>query len=296
MPGIEKDRLEILLKLSAAWTGIESLWNEVKEAIYDLTPGHTCLGYAPNGCTTYFSRNCTSVDNGKVQNWLKKRKLECYNTRCLKTEIDGVVEYEIRLAGAETGLVEEEVVDGCTFKLVKGDYEPLMASVAGYLKQAASYAANDTQAKMLEAYARSFAQSSLEEHKEGSRWWIRDKSPAVETYIGFIETYRDPAGIRGEFEGFVAVVNRAMSAKFSYLVESAQELLNLLPWCKGLEKDSFLRPDFTSLDVLAFAGSGIPAGINIPNCMLHFVSYLLFLIFYLLKHFICLMFSFVCRR
>lgn len=266
MPGIEKDRLEILLKLSAAWPKIETLWNEVKEAVYDLTPGHTCLGYAPGGCTTYLSRNCSATDNEKVQNWLKKRKLECYNTRCLKTELDGKIEYEIRLAGAERGLVEEEVVDGCTFRLTKGDYELLMASVAGYLKEAAAYAANETQAKMLEAYVRSFTRCELQEHKEGSRLWIRDKSPVVETYIGFIETYRDPAGIRGEFEGFVAVVNRAMSAKFSYLVESAQELLNLLPWCKGFEKDSFLRPDFTSLDVLTFAGSGIPAGINIPNC------------------------------
>jgi dipeptidyl-peptidase-3 len=96
----------------------------------------------------------------------------------------------------------------------------------------------------------------------------------VETYIGFIETYRDPAGMRGEFEGFVAVVNKKMSEKFQILVDKAEELLARLPWPPAFEKDQFLRYRLViGTGLCCGSGFGIPvlfftsglSGIRIRN-------------------------------
>uniref|UniRef100_A0A8C2Q6B2 Dipeptidyl peptidase 3 n=1 Tax=Cyprinus carpio TaxID=7962 RepID=A0A8C2Q6B2_CYPCA len=246
---------------------METLWGCCCEPLYSLEDKQKQLGLGEKGISAYFSGNCCLEDAEFAQKFLDSKvyftfqSLDCFLIAC------------ISLPSADNCAVEgkSEVCCGkhefedSVFSVKRGDYAFLMEKVCQNLEKAKDYAANENQKRMLEEYIRSFTCGSVEAHKEGSRYWIKDKGPIVESYIGFIESYRDPFGSRGEFEGFVAVVNKAMSARFAQLVSSAEVLLPELPWPPAFEKDIFLKPDFTSLDVLTFAGSGIPAGINIPN-------------------------------
>lgn len=274
IPRNDQKSFETIIKSSAAYkqnnTKMMKLWDQVKDVIYTLDNKHKTLGLGEKGVTTYFSSNCNEDDAKKVKDFMQSKKMESVNTRVFKSVENNTVVYEIRLASIETTdeplvTLPEESYKGATFKMTRGDYSPLLKDVVKYLEQAISYAANENEKKMLQKYISHFTSGSLDDHKDGSRYWIKDKGPIVETYIGFIETYRDPVGERAEYEGFVAVVDKVMSEKFATLVKNAQTFLQLLPWGKSFEKDVFLKPDFTSLDVLAFAGSGIPSGINIPN-------------------------------
>jgi len=269
VPNLEVDRLEFMIKSSKAYRHtpeeVEKLWQMVKGPMYSLTDKEKQLGLGEKGITKYFTPNCETSDSELVNRFMKTKNLEGYINRVIKTKEGEKVVYEIRHAAVEEKELCREEFEGCLFKVTVGDYNDLLEKVSDNLELAAKHAANSNEKNMLLQYVKSFREGSLDRHKDGSRFWIKNKGPIVETYIGFIETYRDPAGMRGEFEGFVSMVNKEMSAKFQVLVDKAEEMLPALPWPKEFEKDTFLRPDFTSLDVLTFAGSGVPAGINIPN-------------------------------
>jgi dipeptidyl-peptidase-3 len=118
---------------------------------------------------------------------------------------------------------------------------------------------------MLTQYIDHFTTGEIRFHKDGSRYWIKDKGPVIESYIGWVEHYVDPEKQRAVWEGWVAAVDKKRSERLKKLVARAETILSKMPWAKELEKDQFHPPDFTSLDVLAFASDRLPKGINIPN-------------------------------
>jgi dipeptidyl-peptidase-3 len=209
----------VFASLASTSPEAETHYKATNGAIFSADkPGLLHLGFTDEGhLTTYYpdSPEITKDEVDAVSKWMAFKGLLPENTRLRKTK-DGV--FELLIASATTSVPEkggdigkdfEYVIsdgplEGKTVKLVYGDYAKEMDAIATYIRKAAENAENTTQEKMHLAYGDSFDGGSLLSFKDSQRYWIRDQGPMVECNIGFIETYRDPAGVRGEWEGFAA--------------------------------------------------------------------------------------------
>lgn len=249
---------------------ITSTYMKIRDAIYDTSTN--LLGWPEKGqLSNYYpdSPDITQDEAELVNAALANKGIMPENTRVKKTSGK---EFVVFVASSETenkttNYPKEKISldNGGSLTIAFGDHHVEFEQIVENMKKAAKKAANDTQRKMINHYVESFQTGNMIAHKSSQIEWVKDLRPLVESNIGFIETYRDPSGVRGEWEGLVAMVNQDRTAKFSTLVENATKLIPYLPWDKIYEKDTFTPPDFTSLEVLTFAGSGVPAGINIPN-------------------------------
>ena len=158
--------------------------------------------------------------------------------------------------------------------LVNGDHADELSAVCKSLERASAYAANATQKQFIDQYRESFQTGDLEQYKDSQRTWVKDTGPVVENIFGFVEPYRDPFGIRAEFEGIVAIADPEETKVLLQLVTKSPDLIRFLPWAEGhsenngkgpFEKSLFEPPDFSSIHILAYCSSIIFAGINLPN-------------------------------
>ena len=160
---------------------------------------------------------------------------------------------------------DQDYKEGIKYDIIYGEFAPYLEEMNYYLKHCLKYCANETQEAMVKDLIDHYYTGDIETHKNSQRHWVKDLSPVVESNMGWIETYVDPSGMRAYFEGWVAVVDKEKSEKFKALVTNSEKIIPMLPWPKEMEKEEFLAPDFTTLEVIAFATNGCPLGINVPN-------------------------------
>lgn len=245
---------------------VDELWNDISGIIYATQPPYNHIGFInEKRLSALYSANTTREDAALIDAFLQSINVQSWHSRVHKVSDN---EFHILFASGKVGKANESkthTLQGKTFKILYGDHAEILDKVADFLEHGKDHAANEIQKKMMAEYVDHFRTGSFEKHLNSQRLWVQDKGPIVETNIGFIETYVDPFGTRAEFEGFVAAVDKEQSKKYQRLVDSAEELLKFLPWGANFEKDTFLRPDFTSLEIITFSGAGTPRGINIPN-------------------------------
>ncbi|KAF8228175.1 aflatoxin-detoxifizyme [Tricholoma matsutake] len=270
IPRVSADKFEAVVTHSANASKASLLWKDLREHIYASAPEESLfIGKRSEGhVSNYYMGEVISDDEvAAVQAASEKLGLDVLNTRVVKnTKSD----FTLLVASVQSYSqtihdIDHQPTGTAKLKVQYGDYSKELSAVVDALQEARKYAASDNQVAMIDGYIKSFSNGSIQDHKEASKFWVKDVGPVVESYIGFVETYVDPYGGRAEWEGFTAIVNKQLSAKYDILVNRAPQLIKVLPWGEDFEVDVFRKPDFTALEIVSFATGGIPAGINIPN-------------------------------
>lgn len=249
---------------------LHSLLDNCIDDIFSSDNGKLELGYSPNGVTTYYEPNTmTEEEVESINKVILCKGLKIENTKIVRD--DKKHRYNVLLPsvqidneGEQIGNVEIKAVSWPVF-LTKGRYSEILKKVNHFLGLAKQYVSNETEEKMLTYLISSYETGSCADHVKYSEYWVKDVDPPVECYHGFIESYRDPNGIRAEFEGFVACIDPKESRILHNFVNSSKVVLPLLPLLPEYERKTFTPPSYNAINILTFVTSGFPIGINIPN-------------------------------
>ncbi|KAF7866787.1 hypothetical protein EAF04_005629 [Stromatinia cepivora] len=219
-----------------------------------------------------------------ITKMMEARRISPENTRlqklatsnCSADENSDV--FEILQASAEKDaeplfLSEFTIGDGRRARvyLRRGDHGEEMSKICAELTQACKVAATDEQRTVLSQLVDSFRTGDYNAFRSAHKTWVTDKAPRVEHCMGFLFGYRDPYGVRAEWQAAVGICHSGETNKMGQLVVKSIEFIRVLPWAvpndndgKGPFEPSELNvPDFAVIYVLASVSSTVWEATNI---------------------------------
>lgn len=137
--------------------------------------------------------------------------------------------------------------------LRRGDHSEEMAKICAEFTEASKYAATNTEKLALSQLIETFRTGNYEAFHAAQKIWVKDKAPRVEHCMGFLFGYRDPYGMRAEWQASAGIADAEETSKMSQLVEKSPELICKLPWAVPAENRGKGPFEPSELDVPDFA-------------------------------------------
>ena len=162
----------------------------------------------------------------------------------------------------ENGKVVEQVYK------VGGMYNDAIVRIVENLTEAAKYAENDAQRKVIESLISYYNSGDLRTFDEYSILWVNDTTSQVDFINGFIESYGDPLGMKGAWESIVNFKNVEASKRTEIISENAQWFEDNAPTDPRFRKEEVKGVSAKVITAAILSGDAYPAtpiGINLPN-------------------------------
>jgi dipeptidyl-peptidase-3 len=140
-----------------------------------------------------------------------------------------------------------------------------LETVSHFLRLALPHAENDEQRAALQSLLEFYA-TGIERHfRSHMIHWLKSEA-RVDYLNGYIESYKDPRGTIGQFEGNVSF--RAGGGLIERIAENAPYFEARMPWPDAYKRTDISRPVATIVNVLVETGDAgpvSPAAYNLPN-------------------------------
>lgn len=149
-----------------------------------------------------------------------------------------------------------------------GCYTHYLQEIVSQLRMAKAEEQSSHRQSIIELLARYYESGDLGLFDQYCIEWVKDTGSEVDFINGFIETYQDPIGLKGSWEGLVEFIDKEASAQTRLLSKYAGWFERHAPIDPPFRKPNPCGISATVVHAVILGGDAYPAtpiGINLPN-------------------------------
>lgn len=151
---------------------------------------------------------------------------------------------------------------------IDGIYGKAIETIVSYLRQAAEYAENEQQQKIISLLISYYQTGDLRVFDEYSIEWLKEQDGRIDFINGFIEVYNDPLGLKASWEGIVEYKDLVATRRTRTISDNAQWFEDNSPVDSRFKKKTVKGVTANVVCAAMLGGDEYPStaiGINLPN-------------------------------